>query len=61
MKGELGEAEQVLHQALRLSHQSDNRKAIVYTYSMVGLRRGWQGLAWPPSCSGLSRVVSSQG
>ncbi|XP_074746495.1 tetratricopeptide repeat protein 19, mitochondrial isoform X2 [Strix uralensis] len=35
MKGELGEAEQVLHQALRLSHQSDNRKAIVYTYSMM--------------------------
>uniref|UniRef100_A0A8C3JR40 Tetratricopeptide repeat protein 19, mitochondrial n=1 Tax=Calidris pygmaea TaxID=425635 RepID=A0A8C3JR40_9CHAR len=36
MKGELGEAERVLHQALRLSHQSDNRKAIIYTYSMVG-------------------------
>uniref|UniRef100_A0A663FCJ4 Tetratricopeptide repeat domain 19 n=1 Tax=Aquila chrysaetos chrysaetos TaxID=223781 RepID=A0A663FCJ4_AQUCH len=35
MKGELGEAERVLHQALRLSHQSDNRKAIVYTYSMM--------------------------
>uniref|UniRef100_A0A663MFB1 Tetratricopeptide repeat protein 19, mitochondrial n=1 Tax=Athene cunicularia TaxID=194338 RepID=A0A663MFB1_ATHCN len=35
MKGELGEAERVLHQALRLSHQADNRKAIVYTYSMV--------------------------
>ncbi|XP_042647503.1 tetratricopeptide repeat protein 19, mitochondrial isoform X2 [Tyto alba] len=35
MKGELGEAEQVLHQALRLSQQSENRKAIVYTYSMM--------------------------
>ncbi|NXG62464.1 TTC19 protein, partial [Hemiprocne comata] len=35
MKGELGEAERLLHQALRLSHQSDNRKAIVYTYSMM--------------------------
>ncbi|XP_075374440.1 tetratricopeptide repeat protein 19, mitochondrial isoform X1 [Mycteria americana] len=35
MKGELREAEQILHQALRLSHQSDNRKAIVYTYSMM--------------------------
>ncbi|XP_052659066.1 tetratricopeptide repeat protein 19, mitochondrial isoform X1 [Harpia harpyja] len=35
MKGELGEAERVLHQALRLSHQSDNRKAIAYTYSMA--------------------------
>lgn len=38
MKGELGEAEEFLHQALRLSHRSDNRKAIVYTYSMVRLR-----------------------
>ncbi|XP_071621007.1 tetratricopeptide repeat protein 19, mitochondrial isoform X1 [Heliangelus exortis] len=35
MKGELAEAERVLHQALRLSHRSDNRKAIVYTYSMM--------------------------
>ncbi|KAM6049560.1 tetratricopeptide repeat protein 19, mitochondrial isoform 3-T3 [Chlamydotis macqueenii] len=35
MKGELGEAERILHEALRLSHQSDNRKAIVYTYSMM--------------------------
>ncbi|NXD82766.1 TTC19 protein, partial [Halcyon senegalensis] len=35
MKGELEEAEKILHQALRLSHQSDNRKAIVYTYSMM--------------------------
>uniref|UniRef100_A0A8C3JR00 Tetratricopeptide repeat protein 19, mitochondrial n=1 Tax=Calidris pygmaea TaxID=425635 RepID=A0A8C3JR00_9CHAR len=44
MKGELGEAERVLHQALRLSHQSDNRKAIIYTYSMVGLHcvSSWQ-------------------
>uniref|UniRef100_A0A8C4UZY9 Tetratricopeptide repeat protein 19, mitochondrial n=1 Tax=Falco tinnunculus TaxID=100819 RepID=A0A8C4UZY9_FALTI len=35
MKGELGEAEQLLHRALRLSHRSDNRQAIVYTYSMM--------------------------
>lgn len=35
MKGELAEAERVLHEALGLAHQSDNRKAIIYTYSMV--------------------------
>ncbi|NXX50614.1 TTC19 protein, partial [Tricholaema leucomelas] len=35
MKGELEKADQLLHQALRLSHQSENRKAIVYTYSMM--------------------------
>ncbi|XP_035416877.1 tetratricopeptide repeat protein 19, mitochondrial isoform X2 [Cygnus atratus] len=35
MKGELAEAERVLHQALRLAHQSDDRRAIVYTYSMM--------------------------
>ncbi|NXT85309.1 TTC19 protein, partial [Zapornia atra] len=35
MKGELAEADEFLHQALRLSHQSDNRNAIVYTYSMM--------------------------
>ncbi|KAK2525423.1 Ttc19 [Columba livia] len=35
MKGELGEADRILHQALRLSHQADNRDAIVYTYSMM--------------------------
>ncbi|XP_064324018.1 tetratricopeptide repeat protein 19, mitochondrial isoform X2 [Phalacrocorax carbo] len=35
LKGELGEAERLLHEALRLSHRSDNRKAIVYTYSMM--------------------------
>ncbi|XP_061219538.1 tetratricopeptide repeat protein 19, mitochondrial isoform X2 [Neopsephotus bourkii] len=35
MKGELGEAEKLLHEALRLSHQSENRKAIIYTYSMM--------------------------
>uniref|UniRef100_A0A8B9CBK3 Tetratricopeptide repeat protein 19, mitochondrial n=1 Tax=Anser brachyrhynchus TaxID=132585 RepID=A0A8B9CBK3_9AVES len=34
MKGELAEAERVLHQALHLAHQSDDRRAIVYTYSM---------------------------
>uniref|UniRef100_A0A8B9PLJ7 Tetratricopeptide repeat protein 19, mitochondrial n=1 Tax=Apteryx owenii TaxID=8824 RepID=A0A8B9PLJ7_APTOW len=35
MKGELGEAEQTLHQALRLSHQAGDGKAIAYTYSMM--------------------------
>lgn len=35
MKGELGEAERFLHQALHLAHQADDRRAIVYTYSMV--------------------------
>ncbi|XP_035198861.1 tetratricopeptide repeat protein 19, mitochondrial [Oxyura jamaicensis] len=35
IKGELGEAEKFLHQALRLAHQSDDRRAIVYTYSMM--------------------------
>nr|XP_025957170.1 tetratricopeptide repeat protein 19, mitochondrial isoform X4 [Dromaius novaehollandiae] len=35
MKGELGEAERALHQALRLSHQAGNGKAIAYTYSMM--------------------------
>uniref|UniRef100_A0A8C8BDP3 Tetratricopeptide repeat protein 19, mitochondrial n=1 Tax=Otus sunia TaxID=257818 RepID=A0A8C8BDP3_9STRI len=55
MKGELGEAEQVLHQALRLSHQSDNRKAIVYTYSMVKAPGGggWPGR--PPARGGPCR------
>lgn len=47
MKGELGEAEKLLHEALRLSHQSDNRKAIIYTYSMVRLG----GLAGTTLCS----------
>ncbi|XP_064892455.1 tetratricopeptide repeat protein 19, mitochondrial isoform X2 [Columba livia] len=43
MKGELGEADRILHEALRLSHQADNRDAIVYTYSMVSeLRAGWR-------------------
>ncbi|XP_027515910.1 tetratricopeptide repeat protein 19, mitochondrial isoform X2 [Corapipo altera] len=36
MKGELAEAERLLHQALRLSHQEDNRQAIAYTYSVMG-------------------------
>lgn len=35
MKGEHEEAERILHQALRLSHQSDNKKAIIYTYDLV--------------------------
>ncbi|XP_056362671.1 tetratricopeptide repeat protein 19, mitochondrial [Oenanthe melanoleuca] len=36
MKGELAQAEQLLHQALRRAHQQDNRQAIIYTYSMMG-------------------------
>ncbi|XP_065588047.1 tetratricopeptide repeat protein 19, mitochondrial isoform X2 [Cyrtonyx montezumae] len=35
MKGELEEAERLLHRALHLAHQADNRKAIVYTYSTM--------------------------
>ncbi|XP_067421961.1 tetratricopeptide repeat protein 19, mitochondrial isoform X2 [Emydura macquarii macquarii] len=35
MKGEHEEAERILHQALRLSHQSDNKKAIIYTYDLM--------------------------
>uniref|UniRef100_A0A8C3I6N5 Tetratricopeptide repeat protein 19, mitochondrial n=1 Tax=Chrysemys picta bellii TaxID=8478 RepID=A0A8C3I6N5_CHRPI len=35
MKGELEEAERILHEAVRLSHQSDNKKAIIYTYDLV--------------------------
>ncbi|XP_040543333.1 tetratricopeptide repeat protein 19, mitochondrial isoform X2 [Gallus gallus] len=35
MKGELGEAEWLLHQALRLAHQADNRRAVIYTYSLM--------------------------
>uniref|UniRef100_A0A8C3NG14 Tetratricopeptide repeat protein 19, mitochondrial n=1 Tax=Geospiza parvula TaxID=87175 RepID=A0A8C3NG14_GEOPR len=35
MKGELAEAEQLLHQAPRRAHQQENRQAIIYTYSMV--------------------------
>lgn len=35
MKGELAEAEQLLHQALRRAHREENRQAIIYTYSMV--------------------------
>lgn len=35
MKGELEEAERLLHEAARLSHQSDNKQAIIYTYDTV--------------------------
>ncbi|XP_042713899.2 tetratricopeptide repeat protein 19, mitochondrial isoform X3 [Chrysemys picta bellii] len=35
MKGELEEAERILHEAVRLSHQSDNKKAIIYTYDLM--------------------------
>ncbi|XP_053131472.1 tetratricopeptide repeat protein 19, mitochondrial isoform X5 [Hemicordylus capensis] len=35
MKGELQEAERILHEAARLSHQSDNKAAIIYTYDTM--------------------------
>ncbi|XP_061461229.1 tetratricopeptide repeat protein 19, mitochondrial isoform X3 [Rhineura floridana] len=35
MKGELEEAERLLHEAAGLSHQSDNKKAIIYTYDTM--------------------------
>lgn len=40
MRGDLAEAERLLHQALRRAHQQDNRQAIIYTYSMVSSRLG---------------------
>ncbi|XP_039419031.1 tetratricopeptide repeat protein 19, mitochondrial [Corvus cornix cornix] len=36
VKGELAQAEQLLHQALRRAQQEENRQAIIYTYSMMG-------------------------
>ncbi|NXF11966.1 TTC19 protein, partial [Smithornis capensis] len=35
MRGELEEAQQLLHQALRLSQQAENTQAIIYTYSTM--------------------------
>ncbi|XP_042298796.1 tetratricopeptide repeat protein 19, mitochondrial [Sceloporus undulatus] len=35
MKGELEEAERILHEAARLSHRSDNKAAIIYTYDTM--------------------------
>uniref|UniRef100_A0A8C3E3C4 Tetratricopeptide repeat protein 19, mitochondrial n=1 Tax=Corvus moneduloides TaxID=1196302 RepID=A0A8C3E3C4_CORMO len=35
VKGELAQAEQLLHQALRRAQQEENRQAVIYTYSMV--------------------------
>ncbi|XP_069082404.1 tetratricopeptide repeat protein 19, mitochondrial isoform X3 [Pleurodeles waltl] len=35
MKSELEDAERILHQAARLAHESDNRKAIIYTYDLM--------------------------
>ncbi|XP_063152181.1 tetratricopeptide repeat protein 19, mitochondrial [Candoia aspera] len=35
MKGELEEVERLLHEAARLSQQSDNKAAIIYTYDMM--------------------------
>uniref|UniRef100_A0A8C5KJ36 Tetratricopeptide repeat protein 19, mitochondrial n=1 Tax=Jaculus jaculus TaxID=51337 RepID=A0A8C5KJ36_JACJA len=37
MKDEPEEAELILHDALRLAYQSDNKKAITYTYDLVTL------------------------
>lgn len=57
MKGELEEAERILHEAIRLSHQSDNKRAIIYTYDLVILpgklcvRRGSSQLLWMWSLS----------
>lgn len=46
MKDEPEEAELILHDALRLAYQSDNKKAITYTYDLVtlptNLRRWWR-------------------
>lgn len=64
MKGELEKADQLLHQALRLSHQSENTKAIVYTYSMVSRQgRGWPshpsvGQAWDMSAAAPLEAVA---
>lgn len=35
MKGELEEAEKILHEAARLSHKADNSAAIIYTYDTM--------------------------
>ncbi|KAJ7308792.1 hypothetical protein JRQ81_008058 [Phrynocephalus forsythii] len=35
MKGELDEAERILHDAARLSRESDNKDAIIYTYDTM--------------------------
>ncbi|KAJ6657247.1 hypothetical protein lerEdw1_002614 [Lerista edwardsae] len=35
MKGELEEADQILHEAARLSHKADNKAAIIYTYDTM--------------------------
>ncbi|XP_053131471.1 tetratricopeptide repeat protein 19, mitochondrial isoform X4 [Hemicordylus capensis] len=43
MKGELQEAERILHEAARLSHQSDNKAAIIYTYDTLGDLVGQRG------------------
>lgn len=37
MKDEPEEAELILHDALRLAYQTDNKKAITYTYDLVTL------------------------
>lgn len=37
MKDEPEEAELILHDALRLAYESENKKAITYTYDLVTL------------------------
>lgn len=56
MKGELDEAERLLHRALRLAQQADNRRAVIYTYSTVTSRGGepWQ----PRTAAELQRCLS---
>lgn len=47
MKDEPEAAELILHDALRLAYESDNRKAITYTYDLVtaltslAVEEGW--------------------
>ncbi|XP_043923512.1 tetratricopeptide repeat protein 19, mitochondrial isoform X1 [Protopterus annectens] len=35
IRGELEDADHILHQAIRLAHQSNNTQAIIYTYDMM--------------------------
>ncbi|XP_075450286.1 tetratricopeptide repeat protein 19, mitochondrial isoform X1 [Ascaphus truei] len=35
MKGEMEEAEEILHQALHLAQQSDSKRGIIYTYDLM--------------------------
>ncbi|KAG8450382.1 hypothetical protein GDO86_002873 [Hymenochirus boettgeri] len=35
MKGEMEEAEEILHEALHLAHKSESKRAIIYTYDLM--------------------------